>query len=268
MKYFRYAFLLVCLGLLAACEDDVVVPLSNAKSITKCVAHRGLVDDSDPRLIENSMSAFEAAQQAGADGTEFDIFLTQDGIPIVSHSGSLESMGISKPGKTCPVNTGFSGLTASEIKEKCLLKNGDEVPFLEDVFARFSGSEFYLILDFKATPNDKVIELMRRFYQGRYHLLVTLVNLESTFSDAPKLRSKLPTKLWFTSGTYKFGTENVVDGIEAMRLGDMDIALLHEKGKLISLYAMDSFDEIKHFIDQNVNFITTDSIHVCLEAKR
>lgn len=44
-------------------------------------AHRGLHKD----LPENSMAAFEAAIQAGADGIEFDVRLSRDGIAMVTH---------------------------------------------------------------------------------------------------------------------------------------------------------------------------------------
>lgn len=46
------------------------------------VAHRGL----HGALPENSLAAFEAAIDAGADFVEFDVRLTRDGVPIVVHS--------------------------------------------------------------------------------------------------------------------------------------------------------------------------------------
>ena len=268
MKYFKPILPFLLLGLFAGCEKEDVVPLSNARSITKCIAHRGVLDRSDPSIIENSMSAFEAAYQAGAQGTELDLFLTQDGVPVISHGGNLGELGKSKPGKVCPVATGFSGLTAAELKENCLLINGDEVPFFEDVLARFSGREFYLILDFKYAPDQRTIDLMKRYYQGRSHLLLSEVTITNSFYRDLKLRSELPGKLLITAGTYKFGTENGVDGIEAETLGDMDIALLHEKGKVISLYNVEDYSELKHYVEKNVDFITTFSMQSCLEAKR
>lgn len=45
------------------------------------VAHRGFHES----LPENSLAAFEAAIDAGADAIEFDVRVTRDGVPVVTH---------------------------------------------------------------------------------------------------------------------------------------------------------------------------------------
>lgn len=49
------------------------------------VAHRGASSD----LPENTLTAFEAAVQAGADMVELDVRLTADGVPVVLHDHDL-----------------------------------------------------------------------------------------------------------------------------------------------------------------------------------
>ncbi|WKB37060.1 glycerophosphodiester phosphodiesterase family protein [Terrilactibacillus sp. S3-3] len=49
-------------------------------------AHRGLSIE----YPENTMSAFKAAEQAGADGIELDVQLSKDGVPVIIHDESLE----------------------------------------------------------------------------------------------------------------------------------------------------------------------------------
>ena len=53
--------------------------------MVKVIAHRGF----SSRYPENTMLAFEQALKLGADGAEFDIQLTSDGVPVVFHDESL-----------------------------------------------------------------------------------------------------------------------------------------------------------------------------------
>src|ERR1041385_5287703 len=49
------------------------------------IAHRG----ASAVAPENTMVAFRAAIAAGADGIEFDVRLTRDGIPVIIHDSTL-----------------------------------------------------------------------------------------------------------------------------------------------------------------------------------
>lgn len=49
-------------------------------------AHRG----SSARLPENTLAAFQGALDDGADGVEFDLHATADGVPVVIHDRELE----------------------------------------------------------------------------------------------------------------------------------------------------------------------------------
>ncbi|PTQ52731.1 MAG: Glycerophosphoryl diester phosphodiesterase [Brockia lithotrophica] len=49
-------------------------------------AHRGASQDAP----ENTLSAFREALRQGADGIEFDVQLTRDGVPVVFHDATLE----------------------------------------------------------------------------------------------------------------------------------------------------------------------------------
>lgn len=51
----------------------------------KVLAHRGF----SSRYPENSMLAFERALALGADGAEFDVQITKDGVPVVFHDENL-----------------------------------------------------------------------------------------------------------------------------------------------------------------------------------
>src|SRR5690554_3040227 len=53
---------------------------------TLIYAHRG----SSGTYPENTMEAFEAALQEGADGIELDIQLTKDGVPVIIHDETVD----------------------------------------------------------------------------------------------------------------------------------------------------------------------------------
>jgi len=50
------------------------------------IAHRGASGEAP----ENTMAAFELALRQGADGLEFDVHLSSDGVPVVVHDARLE----------------------------------------------------------------------------------------------------------------------------------------------------------------------------------
>ena len=58
---------------------------------------------------ENTMAAFREAIAAGADGIEFDVRLTRDGIPVVIHDNSLR--------RTGGVSHRIADLTWAELKK-------------------------------------------------------------------------------------------------------------------------------------------------------
>ena len=53
------------------------------------IGHRG----ASAVAPENTMAAFGEAIDVGADGIEFDVRLTRDGVPVVIHDGTLRRTG-------------------------------------------------------------------------------------------------------------------------------------------------------------------------------
>src|SRR4030095_1405241 len=54
------------------------------------IGHRG----ASAVAPENTLGAFELAVQDGADGIEFDVRLSQDGVPVVIHDATLARTGL------------------------------------------------------------------------------------------------------------------------------------------------------------------------------
>lgn len=96
------------------------------------VAHRG-AHESFP---ENSIPAFEEAVRLGADGIEFDVRLTKDGVPVVIHWLEL-SQAVGRSGYLFEV-------TFEELRKEALIglesyQEDAAIPTLEEVLGRFAG---------------------------------------------------------------------------------------------------------------------------------
>lgn len=61
---------------------------SSVYSQTKVIAHRGYWDCEGS--AQNSVTALNKAHEVGAYGSEFDVSITADGIPVVNHDDSIQ----------------------------------------------------------------------------------------------------------------------------------------------------------------------------------
>lgn len=151
--------------------------------MTKVIAHRGF----SSQYPENSMLAFEKAIEIGADGAEFDVQLTKDGIPVVFHDEGLLRM------------TGLDALVADltleelnalrlcgPIADRC---EPQRIPTLEEYFSLAAKHDFLSVVELKTAFNEypgieeKVIALIRA------HDMADRVII-SSFNHYSLLRSK------------------------------------------------------------------------------
>lgn len=97
----------------------------------KVVAHRGAWKKQD--VSENSLSSLKEAIKLGCGWSEFDIWLSADGVPVLSHDPVIGGLEVEK--------TGIIEL------QKVKLKNGDSVPTLEQYLLEIkkqSGTRLFL----------------------------------------------------------------------------------------------------------------------------
>lgn len=113
---------------------------STAFSQTKVIAHRGYWDCEGS--AQNSITALNKAHEVGAYGSEFDVLITADGIPVVNHDDSIQ---------------GFCIETSLYDQIKDLkLKNGETLPTLEDYLKHGKKNRStQLILEIK--PHKRVV---------------------------------------------------------------------------------------------------------------
>jgi glycerophosphoryl diester phosphodiesterase len=95
------------------------------------IGHRGA-----PAVrLENTMPAFEAAIAVGADGIEFDVRLSSDGVPVIIHDDTLT--------RTHGVRRRVAELSVAELRSL-------GVPSLREFFELMAGNNLLICLEIKS----------------------------------------------------------------------------------------------------------------------
>ena len=108
------------------------------------IGHRG----ASAVAPENTMAAFREALAVGADGVEFDVRLTPDGVPVVIHDSTLR--------RTGGLPKTVAGLTWDEIRKVDVGSwfgksfANETVPSLAELFTLFQSNNSTLYLEMKA----------------------------------------------------------------------------------------------------------------------
>jgi len=111
------------------------------------IGHRG----ASVVALENTMPAFAAAIAAGADGIEFDVRLSSDGVPVIIHDDTLT--------RTHGVRRRVAELTVDELR-------GFGLPSLRELFELMAGNRLLLCLEIKSREPDLAplcCEMVREF---------------------------------------------------------------------------------------------------------
>jgi glycerophosphoryl diester phosphodiesterase len=116
------------------------------------IGHRG----ASAVAPENSMAAFEAAIAAGADGIEFDVRLSHDGVPVIIHDDTLQRT---------------HGLRGRVVDSSADELGSVGVPSLRNLFELMSQNDLILYLEIKgssAALAERCCELVSEFsYEDR-----------------------------------------------------------------------------------------------------
>jgi glycerophosphoryl diester phosphodiesterase len=104
------------------------------------IGHRG----ASAAAPENTMAAFREAIAVGADGIEFDVRLTRDGVPVVIHDRSLH--------RTARLPHRIADLTWSELQQV-----DQTVPSLDELLTLFESNNLLMYLELKCdSPAQRV----------------------------------------------------------------------------------------------------------------
>ena len=222
--------------------------------MVKAIAHRGF----SSRYPENTMLAFERAIALGADGAEFDVQLTKDGVPVIFHDESLL--------RIAGEDLLIKDLTLEELRAfdlsyrfagQCPVQR---IPTLEEYFTLVQNLDFLNILEFKTAIfeydgiEQQVIDLIRRYdLNGRIVL--------SSFNQYTLLRCKgiapeLPCGILYECRIAEPQDYCRRLGMEFLHpdyrfLGDVDLEKYELAGVKTSPWTVDGDAEIRYLLRQN-----------------
>lgn len=111
------------------------------------IGHRG----ASAVAPENTIAAFQAAIAAGADGIEFDVRLSRDGVPVVIHDETLY--------RTHGLRRRVGDMTLNQLIEI-------DVPSVAQLFELFKANDLLLCLEIKCGPGEEV-----RLVEACYRLI-------------------------------------------------------------------------------------------------
>lgn len=168
---------------------------------TLIYAHRG----SSSTHPENTMEAFEAALCAGADGIEFDVQLTKDGVPVIIHDETVDRTTNGK---------GFvRDFTYSELKELDAGASfdsqfkGAKIPSLDEFFQWVRKTDLLLNMEIKSgVVRYPEIEKIALQYIEKYRLNErTIISSFNHYSlvEIKRLNEQMETAILYMEGIFE-----------------------------------------------------------------
>ena len=248
MKNLNILSLLVFITLLISCNNSVM------ETKTQIIAHRGYWDTEGS--AQNSIAALQKAAEIGVYGSEFDVNVTSDGIPIINHDGDIQGMRIEEH----PF-IDFADYT---------LSNGEKLPTLEEYLIEGAKyPEMKLILEIKSasTPEKEsiatniimdMVERMKLQSQVEYiafslHIVKEIVKRAPTVKVAYLNGDLSPREL------KEMGINGLDYHYSVFANNENWIEEAKESGVSINVWTVNSSELIENMILQKVDFITTDN---------
>lgn len=236
------------------------------------IGHRG----SPCNAPENTLTSFKKAMEAGADFIEFDVHLTKDGVPVVTHDPIL--------GRTVDVcyPLGINCFTLEEIKkyDAGVIYHpdfkGEKVPTLEEVFT-FVDGKIGMMIEIKTgtAPEAKLAEgvmlLVNNRGNGDKPILV------GSFSPLvlSRVRELNPKQPIIALAKYPEQIESHKKndpeyfGLKAALITEELVSSLHAKGKRVWVWTVNSETLGENLIAMGVDGLITNrpmALRLCKET--
>lgn len=239
-------FILTAALLLAGVATTVAQP--------KVIAHRGYW--TVPGSAENSIASFTKADSVGVFGSEIDVWLTGDDQLIVNHDRIYKGTDINMETATLKQITGI------------VLPNGERIPTL-DAYLKLVASKpnTRLVLEMKSLSDlrredlsvAKIVKALRK-----YDLLERTDIIAFSINACLEFRKLLPDgRIFYLDGDLSpkkiksLGLTGIDYSGDVLRRHPKWVEQAHKLGLEVNVWTVNSEEEMNYFIDQGVDYITT-----------
>ncbi len=219
------------------------------------IGHRGAMDVAP----ENTMHAFQAALDAGADGIEFDVQRTTDGHLVIFHDEDIA--------RTSDGQGKMPQMTLAEMRALDVglyfgeQFRGTRVSTLIEFFDWVKGNDLLLFLEMKEPFRFPGIEHEIADLIRRYDLLDRLQVRSFCHAQLHNLRVYDPeisiSELWYkhipTQWEITYRTLNLMHTL----VTEETIATHHDLGRTVTTWVVDDLDEARNLIQWGIDGITT-----------
>lgn len=226
--------------------------LCSLSAQTRVIAHRGFWDCEGS--VENSISSLVNAHKEKVYGSELDVIITADGVPVVHHDDSIQGLRIEEA-------------DYEQIKD-LKLSNGEVLPTFESYLQAFrSLPDMKLVVEIK--PHLRIVNEDRAVNAVVY--LIQKYQLEERvdyISFSMNICKELVERVPYASVAYLNGEVSPAD-LKTLGM-DMDYHYkVFEKhptwiqeakalGVSVNVWTVDREEVMQSLIEQGVDFITTD----------
>lgn len=213
------------------------------------ISHRG----DSKNFTENTLQAIISAKEMGADSCEIDVQLTKDSRVVVFHDKSLKRL------------TGISEYVNNLDYEELIALAGQQVkiPLFEDILD-YAKDNIKLVVELK--PDSRKTDLVEKvvgYVKNRNMISKVMIqsldykSLEMIETIEPRIATGFIAYMLY--GDYK---KLVVDflNVEKSYLSEKMIKDIHNAGKKVWVWTVNSEDEMEKFVDMKVDGILTDDI--------
>lgn len=229
--------------------------MATSLNAAECIAHRGDI----AHAIENSLASIEHALDLGADGVEFDIRHTKDGVPVLVHDKSLKRVAQALPG--CDLETPIKEQLFENL-QNCRLNDGQAIATLDEAMALMSRSAALVFLELKDRPNTQSAEIIKN--SGIAFERMRFISFKTRYLRAIK---KLIPEIESLRLSIFIPFFSLTRGMNVAAHLKIFTAISHLFGNEVGVWTINSLKKLEKYHRKNVDFITTDRTDLCLQAK-
>lgn len=239
-------------------DNSVDDPLKSSKyDLVKIIAHRGFwrADQSSPTA--NSIASLKSAQEYHLWGSEFDVQMTADSVPIVFHDDDIEGLSI--------IQTPLSSF------DDIRLSNGEKIPTLDQFLSvAAKESELVLVMELKWQRSvqrdyllvDKCLELLDKYKLLSPNRVVFISFSTDICERIAELLPEFTVQALFSNKSLQEVVTMGLKGIDYYQdifLSEPSIIEEAHKFNLgVNVWTVNDLDIVDTLISYGIDYITTD----------